>query len=121
VNEEIPISEELTRALYENFRPEVIAPRPIQKAPNRMNWNRDGTIGRSVKGHGYYRIKKQYVPEPGVEEERYLGWYQAGGHAFDPNGGFMPISGPIHGYKTLQEAQRACEEDDETMSRHLGL
>ena len=57
-------------------------------------------IGRSVKGHGYYRIKKQYVPEPGVEEERYLGWYQAGGHAFDPNSGFMPISGPIHGYQT---------------------
>src|SRR5271166_3768938 len=32
VNEEIPISEEMTRALYENFRPEVIAPRPIQKS-----------------------------------------------------------------------------------------
>lgn len=121
VNEEIPISQEMTRALYENFRPEVIAPKPIQKAPNRMNWNRDGTIARSVKGHGYYRIKKQYVPEPGVEEERYLGWYQPGGHAFDPNGDFMPISGPIHGYKTLQQAQRACEEDDETTSRHLGL
>jgi hypothetical protein len=120
-NEEIPISEEMTRALFKNFRPEPIAPRPIQKAPNRMNWNKDGTIARSVKGHGYYRIKKQYVPKPGVEEERYLGWYQGGGHAFDPNGGFMPISGPIHGYKTLQEAQRACEEDDETISRHLGL
>jgi hypothetical protein len=120
-NEEIPISEEMTRALYENFRPEPIAPRPIHKAPNRMNWNRNGTIARSIKGHGYYRIKKQYVPEPGVEEERYLGWYQPGGHAFDPNDGFMPISGPIHGYKTLQEAQRACEEDDETTARHLGL
>jgi hypothetical protein len=32
-----------------------------------MNCNKDGTIARSVKGHGYYRIKKQYVPEPGVE------------------------------------------------------
>jgi hypothetical protein len=31
VNEEIPISEEMTRALYENFRPEPIAPRPIQR------------------------------------------------------------------------------------------
>ena len=38
-----------------------------QRAPNRMNCNKDGTIARSVKGHGYYRIKKQYVPEPGVE------------------------------------------------------
>jgi hypothetical protein len=97
------------------------SPRPIQRAPNRMNWSRDGTIARSVKSHGYYRIKKQYVPEPGIEEERYLGWYQQGGDYFDPNGAFMPISGPIHGYKTLQEAQRACAEDDEIVSRHLGL
>lgn len=121
VKEEIPISEEMTRALYENFEPEVIAPRPIQKAPSRMRWSRDGTIARSSKGHGYYRIAKQYVPEPGVEEERYLGWYQAGGHALDPNGSFTHISGPIHGYKTVQEAQRACEEDDATLSQHLGL
>jgi hypothetical protein len=121
VNEEIPISQEMTRALYENFRPEVIAPKAVQNVPNRMNWNRDGTIARSVKGHGYYRIKKQYVAEPGVEEERYLGWYQPGGHGFDPNGGFMPISGLIHGYKTLPDAQRACEQDDETTSLHLGL
>jgi hypothetical protein len=86
-----------------------------------MNWNKDGTVARSVKRHGYYRIKKQYVPEPGVEEERYLGWYQPGGDVYDPNGDFTHISGPIHGYNTLQEAQRACEKDDETTSRSLGL
>lgn len=98
-----------------------LSPRPIQRAVNRMNWSRDGTIARSVKRHGYYRIEKQYVPEPGIEEQRYLGGYQPGGDYFDPNGSFTPISGPIHGYKTLPEAQRACEEDDATISQHLGL
>jgi len=86
-----------------------------------MNWNKDGTVARSVKGHGYYRIKRQYVPEPGVEEQRYVGSYQRGGDAYDPNGDFTPILGQIHGYKTLQDAQRACEEDDETISRSIGL
>jgi hypothetical protein len=39
---------------------------------------------------------------------------------FDASGGGLNLRwnfagpGPIHGYKTLQEAQRACEEDDET-------
>ena len=89
--------------------------------PNQMNWNQDGTLALSTKGHGYYRIEKLYVPEPGIEEERYLGLYQLGGGIYEPNGEFTQISGPIHGYKTLQEAQRACEKDDENTSQHLGL
>jgi hypothetical protein len=88
--------------------------------PNQMNWNQDG-VARSAKGHGYYRIEKLYVPEPGIEEERYLGLYQSGGDIYEPNGEFTQIPGAIHGYKTLQEAQRACEQDDENTSQHLGL
>jgi len=80
-----------------------------------MNWNNDGTFARSVKGLWCYRIKQQYVPEPGVEEERYLVFYQPAG---DPNGKFIDILDP---YKTLEEAQRACEKQDEADSRNLGL
>jgi hypothetical protein len=65
-------------------------------------------LGKSAKGHGYYKIKNEYVAEPGIEEERYIGYYQPGGHFFEPTGIFLNISGPIHGYKTLREAQTAC-------------
>jgi hypothetical protein len=35
------------------FRPEPIAPRQIRRAPNGIICNKDGTIARSVNGHGH--------------------------------------------------------------------
>ena len=75
----------------------------------------------SAKGHGYYKIKNEYVAEPGIEEERYIGYYQPGGDFFDPTGIFLNISGLIHGYKTLREAQTACATDDEAIAKNIGM
>jgi hypothetical protein len=117
---EVPISEKMIRALYDSFRPNPIDPTVMRAIP-KIQWSKDGVVGKSSKDHGYYKIIKEYVAEPGIEEERYIGYYQPGGHVFDPTGTFLNISGPIHGYKTLYEAQKACATDDEATAKNIGM
>jgi hypothetical protein len=51
-----------------------------------IKWSKDGTLGKSKKDHGYYKIQKVYVQEPGVEEDRYMVYYQPGDHFFKTDG-----------------------------------
>jgi hypothetical protein len=56
---EVKITEEMTRKLYESFRPYPLNPKPV--AVPTIKWSKDGTLGKSTKDHGYYKIRKEYV------------------------------------------------------------
>jgi hypothetical protein len=99
---EVKITEDMTRKLYEAFRPYPLNPKTA--AVTTIKWSKDGTLGKSTKDHGYYKIQKEYVQEPGVEEDRYMVYYQPGGHFFE--------TCHMHGFRTLEEAQFASESDD---------
>lgn len=115
---EVKITEDMTRKLYEAFRPYPLNPNttPAQT----IRWNKDGTTGKSIKPHGYYNIRKEYVEEPGVEEDRYRVYYQPGAHTFAADGNFI-LTCHMHGFKTLEEARFASERDSAVMANHLGL
>jgi hypothetical protein len=115
---EVKITEQMSRKLYEAFRPYPLDPNPT--AVQVIKWNKDGTVGKSTKLHGYYQIRKEYVEEPGVEEDRYRVYYQAGTHSFAADGDFI-LTCHMHGFKTLEEAQFASERDSAVVASHLGL
>jgi hypothetical protein len=74
---EVKITEEMTRKLYEVFQPCPLNSKTTSVTT--IKWSKDGTLGKSTKDHGYYKIQKVYVQEPGVEEDRYMVYYQPGG------------------------------------------
>jgi hypothetical protein len=115
---ELKITEEMTRRLYEAFRPSPLNPQTT--AVETIKWNKDGTVGKSTKLHGYYQIRKECVEEPGVEELRYRVYYQPGAHFFAADGNFI-LTCHLHGFKTLEEAQFASERDSAVVASHLGL
>jgi hypothetical protein len=115
---EVKITEEMTRKLYEAFRPYPLNPKTAA-APT-IKWSKDGTLGKSTKDHGYYKIQKEYVQELGVEEDRYMVYYQRGSHSFEADGTLIHTC-HMHGFKTLEEAQFASESNDVVMASHLGL
>jgi len=115
---EVKLTAEMTRKLYEAFRPYPLNPKTT--AVQTIKWSKDGTLGKSTKDHGYYRIRREYVQEPGVEEDRYMVYYQPGGHSFEADGTLIRTC-HMHGFKTLEEAQFASESDDVVVASHLGL
>jgi hypothetical protein len=52
--------------LYEAFQPYPVNPKT--PAVPTINWSKDGTLDKSTRDHGYCKIPKESVQEPGVRK-----------------------------------------------------
>jgi hypothetical protein len=79
-----------------------------------MEWNqyKDGQLAKCE--HGHYFIYKKWSDEQGGE--RWFAEYEPGNDQYAEQG---RMTGNIQGFKTVEEAQRDCEENALAMTKAL--